>query len=85
MVVQHSVFTCRLPVPKLEDTAARYLKSVEALEGHPHINVYSIEDTKKLVNEFLKDEGLLNGPGKFCTFCVITYNISMFIISLLYF
>jgi len=41
----------------------RYVKSVAALDGHPNIDLKRIEDTKKLVNEFLKGN---DGPGSSC-------------------
>ena len=51
------LFLHRLPLPKLEDTTTRYLRSVQALEGHPDINKISIEDTGNLIKHFLKNEG----------------------------
>ncbi|CAK8671477.1 unnamed protein product [Clavelina lepadiformis] len=47
----------RLPIPKLEDTAQRYLRSLRALEGHPDVNSQSIYDTESAVKSFLKYEG----------------------------
>ena len=42
----------RLPVPTLEETGKRYLKSV-----HPLLNPQEFEHTKKAVTEFLKPGG----------------------------
>ena len=53
----------RLPIPKLQDTAARYMKSVEALEGNPCITKETIENTRKVVNDFLNGSGPTDGPG----------------------
>lgn len=42
----------KLPVPTLEETAARYLKSV-----HPLLTTSELENTKKAVEEFIKPGG----------------------------
>ena len=56
----------RLPVPKLEDTAARYARSLQALEGHPDVDQQSIKDTERAIKLFMQNDG----PRKLCSDCV---------------
>lgn len=49
----------KLPVPKLEDTLQRYIRCIEALEGHPQVSRSAIEGTKRAVKTFLQCEGPL--------------------------
>ena len=39
----------RLPIPKLEESLEKYVKSLEALEGHPDITREDIENAKQHV------------------------------------
>nr|XP_026694536.1 carnitine O-palmitoyltransferase 2, mitochondrial [Ciona intestinalis] len=47
----------RLPIPKLEDTMSRYMRSLKALKGHPDIDEAAIMETQRAVNAFMKFEG----------------------------
>ena len=44
-------------MPKLEDTASRYLLSIRALEGHPNISSAEIAETEQLMKKFVENEG----------------------------